>query len=183
MTALFNRYELKDETELMNKIADKMLQLPWFKNIGNFNQETETKLVELLDELHVDQYKIQWIAKDMLTEKLNAISFGDSAVWKALKDLPTTYIEKIEQKEMEEAWNILLQDFQEHLFHVVFDKAYEQYQEEEELRYLIYNAHYVSIIITLAELAGDTDFADKLTQVQATGNVVVGFQGENLYLL
>lgn len=183
MTLLFDQYDLKDDTTLMNDIADKILQLPWFDNAGTVNKEIETKVEQFLDELSVNQYEIQWISKNELTDQLNSMSFEDSAVWSALKDIPTIYMEEIQQKEMEEAWKILLNDLPEHLFHVVFEKAYTLYQGEEEVRYLINNAFYVSTLIVLAELVGEKAFANKLSEIIETGNIVVGFEGEKLYLL
>ncbi|MEI3612411.1 hypothetical protein [Pseudogracilibacillus sp. SO30301A] len=183
MTLIFDQYDLKGETALLNDIAGTVLQLPWFEKAGHYNQETETKLELLLDELHVHHYEIEWISKNTLAEKLNTVSFGDSKIWKALKELPTIYTEKIEEKELEEAWNILLNDLPEHLFHFIFEKAYELYQNEEEIHHLINQAYYVSTLIALAKLAGEEIVADKLTNIIETGNVVVGFQREKIYLL
>src|SRR5690625_4484610 len=182
MVLLFEKYELKDDTTLMNDIANTILELSWFDNLGTASQETEEKVTQVMNDLNVSSFQFKWISKDELANQLDNVSLEDSPLWEKLKDIPSIYNEKIQQNEMGKLWKILVDELPEHLFHEVFEKAYEQYEDEEIVRYLINHAMYVSILISLAKLAGEKQFADTLVNLINTGNIVAGFNGEELYL-
>lgn len=184
MMTIFERYDVSTKKEIMQTITEVLLNLPWYENIGMQNKQTEATLSSLISEITLEEYDIKWIDKKDLNKQLDKMDFSDSEIWQKLKDLPSDYKKELEELKLTKIWDIMLLELPEHLFHVTFKKAYELFEENKEnVKYLINNAYYISVLITLSYLTNDKLFANKLIDLVKTGNTVVGFKGDTILLL
>lgn len=154
----------------------------WYERAGEVNDQTEERLKQFFSELQVENVDIEWATKEETAQLITEFTFENSAVWDKLKDLPDQLKEKIEKNNKQEQMEDIIDRAPELIYLRTFDRAYELFQDEKLIKYLVVHAMYVSVLACVAALAED-DLFNPIVEMIEEGHIPLGIKENTVYLL
>ncbi|HWK22311.1 MAG TPA: hypothetical protein VNS08_04680 [Ureibacillus sp.] len=182
MAETINIQEMDLETAV-DSIITRFRAVHWGKKAGLQNGEAEEKVITFLDALNVNSYTIKWITSGELSETISRLTFEGSELWDQLKEIPERFSTRIRQAGQEELLFELGDRLPEIIFHQAFSHMIDLATDKKSTEYLIGLAMYLCVLTCSAELAGEGSSFYPMIELLEMGNLVLGVEGNTIYLL
>jgi NADH dehydrogenase/NADH:ubiquinone oxidoreductase subunit G len=167
----------------INELIDKLTSINWYSNAGEYNPDVEGKLARFMSGLGVHNYDIKWITKEQVAETIGKLSFENSELWEVMKELPDQLTKKIDSLGNQQLLNDVVDKVPEAVFHGAYKHAYQAFNEENSIKFLVGHAMYISILACTAELADEKEKISILVDLLEEGHLPLGPSGNTFYLL
>lgn len=167
----------------VNELINQLTAMNWYSRAGQYSLEIEGKLAQFMRSLGVHTYEIKWIEKEQLSETIASLSFENSALWEVLKELPDKLKKKIEGTGREQLLEDVVDNIPEAVFHRAYEQAYRLVTDVNTVKFLVGHAMYISLLVCIAELAGEKDSLSMVVEILEEGHLPLGPKGNTFYLL
>ncbi|MEH7120843.1 hypothetical protein V7128_26060 [Neobacillus vireti] len=167
----------------VNELIDKLTSINWYSKAGQNNPDVEGKLARFMSGLGVHHYEIKRITKEQAAETIEKLSFENSELWEVLKELPGQLRKKIDSLGYHQLLIDVVEKVPEAVFHGAYKHAYEAFNEENTIKFLVGHAMYISILACTAELADEKNHIPILVDLLEEGHLPLGPNGNIFYLL
>lgn len=171
------------KAQSINEIANRITNIDWYKKVGEKDNNAEKTFHRFIEKLKVKHYEIQWITKEQTPAFIGNLNVTDSEIWSVLCNLPDVLKKKINEAEQADLLEKLIETVPQEVFHVAFQKAFQQFGEEKQVHFFVGLAMYMAVLICTAELAGEVDLFVPLLELLESGHVPVGLDGNIIFLL
>lgn len=171
------------KAQTINEIASRLSTMDWYKEAGVKDRNAEETLRSFIEKLQVNEYEIQWISKEQTADIICNLNFHNSDLWKVVSSLPEQLKKKIDEAGQAELLSKIIDTVPQEIFHVAFQKAFQQFGEEKQVQFFVGHAMYIAVLVCTAELAGEIDLFVPLLELLEGGHVPVGLDGHTIYLL
>ena len=171
------------KAQSINEIANRLSKIDWYKAVGVKEKHAEEILQRFIDKLQVSNYEIQWISKEQIAETISNLNLANSDLWKVLSNLPDQLKKKIEDAGQVDLLSKIIEIVPQEVFHVAFQKAFQQFGEEKQVHFFVVHAMYIAVLICTAELAGEVKLFAPLLELLEAGHVPIGLDENTIYLL
>ena len=180
---LISESKFGTKAQSINEIAERLCTIDWYKNVGEKEQTMEEVIQRFMHKLQVKDYEIKWIIKEHLTETISKLTFDNSNLWAVLATLPDILKKKIDGANQTDLLNIVVETVPQEVFHIAFQKSFQVFCEEKQINFFVGQAMYIAILVCTAQLAGELDLFTPLLEFLEAGHVLVGVEGNTIYLL
>lgn len=180
---LISEMTFGSKAQSINEIANRLSTIDWYKEAGVKDRYAEETLRSFIESLQVNEYEIQWITKEQTAEIISNLNFHNSELWKVLSSLPEQLKKKIDEAGQADLLSKIIETIPQEVFHVAFQKAFQQFGEEKQVQFFVGQAMYIAVLLCTAELAGEVDLFASLLELLEAGHVPVGLDGNRVYLL
>ncbi|ULT58857.1 hypothetical protein L1999_10145 [Neobacillus drentensis] len=168
---------------LVNELIEKLTSINWYSKAGQYNPDVEGKLARFMSGLGVHNYEIKWITKGQTAETIEKLSFENSELWEVMKELPGQLSNKIDSLGHQQLLIDVVDKVPEAVFHGVYKHAYEAFNQENTIKFLVGHAMYICILACTAELADEKEMISILVNILNEGHLPLGPNGNTFYLL
>ena len=182
MTVQFKEETYGPEALSLTDLAEKLTSLNWFSKIGITDEAVEQRARQFVGALGVQQFNVKWVAKEDIAATIGKLTFENSDVWQALKDIPDQLKKKIDEKERNALLESMVDALPEAVFHPSYAGAFNQLTEEKAISYLVGNAMYISVMAGTAALA-ETELFQPVLDIVESGHTVLGLEGNTIYIV
>ena len=176
-----NKFGLKAQS--INDIAERLATINWYGKAGVKEVQAEESLHLFLKTLRVSEYNIQWVERERVLPIIGQLTFENSKLWEALRELPDQMKKKIDESGHVALLESTIEAVPQAVFHAAFEKAFQVFEDEKIVNYLVGHAMYIAVLICTAELADQVDLFAPLLELLASGHVPLGLEGNTIYLL
>ncbi|PLS18613.1 hypothetical protein CVD28_05605 [Bacillus sp. M6-12] len=183
VAGLISEEEYGTDARSVNELIERLTTIDWYTYAGKIDHAANTKLDQLMSNLGVKDYEIQWLSKEEVPEAVSRIALEKSALWDVLKDLPEELKNKIDINGNEKLLEDIVDRVPELVFHGAYMQAFHLFGDENAVKYLVGHAMYISILACSAELAGEEDIFSPLLELLEMGHLPLGPNGNIFYLL
>lgn len=180
---LISEMKFGSKAQSINEIANRLSNIDWYKEVGVKEKYAEETLQRFLEKLQVSNCEIQWISKEQTADIISNLNFNNSDLWKVLSNLPEQLKKKIDDAGQVDLLSKVIEIVPQEVFHVAFQKAFQQFGEEKQVHFFVAQAMYIAVLISTAELAGEVELFAPLLELLEGGHVPVGLDGHTIYLL
>ncbi|RSL33575.1 hypothetical protein D7Z54_09670 [Salibacterium salarium] len=143
--------------ERVSRLIERLTNIDWYYDVGSKDSHIEDKLRQFMSTLEVQSYSLKWISKEEICEKAKDLSLEDSRLWEELQNIPDKLKEKIVEKEREDILDDIVHHIPEVVYHGAFKGAYDTFEEEKVVAFLVGHAMYVSVLACAWELITDDE--------------------------
>jgi NADH dehydrogenase/NADH:ubiquinone oxidoreductase subunit G len=183
LAQLINEGKYGSTARSVNELIDQLTSINWYSKAGQPNPDVEGKLARFMSAVGVHNYDIKWITKEQVAETIGKLSFENSELWEVLKELPDQFGKKIDSLGNQQLLNDVVDKVPEAVFHGAYKHAYEAFNQEDTIKFLVGHAMYISTLACTAELADEKDQMSILVDLLEEGHLPLGPQGNTFYLL
>lgn len=180
---LISEMKYGSKAQSINGIANRLSNIDWYKEVGVKEKYAEETLQRFLAKLQVSNYEIQWISKEQTADTISNLNLNNSNLWEVLSNLPDQLKKKIDDAGQVDLLSKIIEIVPQEVFHVAFQKAFQQFGEEKQVHFFVAQAMYIAVLICTAELAGEVELFAPLLELLEAGHVPVGLDENTIYLL
>ena len=180
---LISEMKYGSKAQSINDIANRLSNIDWYKEVGVKEKNVEEVLQRFLTKLQVANYEIEWISKEQIAQTISNLNLNNSELWDVLSNLPDQLKKKIDDTDQVDLLRKMIEIVPQEVFHVAFQKAFQQFGEEKQVQFFVTQAMYIAVLICTAELAGEGELFAPLLELLEGGHVPVGLDENTIYLL
>ncbi|WP_181351266.1 hypothetical protein [Thalassobacillus sp. CUG 92003] len=141
----------KQVTALINRLE----KLPWYKEIGDEKYDVKEQLDRFMTALEVDTFQKEWLATAEVPEKISQLDLDNSLAWKRLKDIPDEIAVIVEETGRRAILDKIVNDIPELVYHGSFKGAFQRYDDQKTVSFLVGHAMYISVLACSWEIVAD----------------------------
>ncbi|WP_138419600.1 hypothetical protein [Aquibacillus sediminis] len=167
----------------LEQMIETYSSIDWFSNVGKKEEMTEQQLQQCLNQLGVSDFQIEWVTIQESADVYQRLTFQDSRIWEAIRDLPDRWTEKITENSHDAALKQVVEFLPEAVFQYAFDGAYKQFDEQKLINYMTGMAMYLTLMIAVSDLAEEGEQFEPIRQMIASGHIPFGIEGNTIYLM
>jgi len=166
------------------EILDGLADVEWYHKAGEKDMDAEANMEQFLSRLNVSDYELKWVSKENLHDVLGELTFTESPLWDALKDMPGQFKETIvanglDGRPLQKAVDLAPVS----VYHPAFAGAYQQFGDKKAVQYLSVGAMYIGLMTSLSVLAEEEKLFEPIVEMIKSGHGPLGPSGKTIYLI
>ena len=180
---LINENKFGSKAQSINDVAERLTAINWYEKAGVTENEAEETFHRFMQALQVNKYDIQWVSKEQVPDAISKLTFDNSELWEVLRELPDQLKKDIEAEGQVSLLEKAVDTVPQAVFHAAFEKAFQTFDEEKTVSFLVGHAMYIAVLACTAELADKTEVFAPLLEMLESGHIPLGPEGNTIYLL
>ncbi|MFB4162440.1 hypothetical protein ACE1TI_01120 [Alteribacillus sp. JSM 102045] len=141
--------------ENVGRLLERLMNIDWYQNVGKNNSSIVEKTEKFMNTLGIETYQVEVIKKEEVTTMAPVLSLEESHLWQELKEIPEQIKQKIEESERNEILEDIVYNVPELVYHGAFKGAYDIFEKEKTVAFLVGYAMYVSVLACAWEIVSD----------------------------
>jgi len=136
------------------QLVEQLSRLNWFASPASNKTAAETSIRQFMADLGLGSLSVRWLDKTDIGLFLQDYELSQDPIWASLYGIPQTIRDAAESGGVQEAAAFTMNDVPEHLFHAVYDGAYQAFEEQGRQVIL----HAVAVALYIASLSASWAF-------------------------
>lgn len=171
------------KAQLINGVAERLAAINWYEKAGVKEVKVEETFSRFMQALQVNEFDIQWVSKEQVPDVIGKLTFDYSKLWEVLSQLPDQLKKEIDAAGQAPLLEKAIDTVPQAVFHAAFEKAFQAFDDEKTVSFLVGHSMYIAVLACTAELADKGELFAPLLEMLESGHVPLGPEGNTIYLL